>query len=259
MANMLKLSSMKDIGHLDMHYKRGVPKGHYSNPDIDQERLDDDRFNFAPTRYLKDTEGNLILDSEGRPIEQKMTDYIKSTIDRIMGGKTLRKDAVKMVSWVIDAPKTMAEEMKPEFFQETYNFLTERYGEKSGIGEDIVLSCYWHKSETSDHIHFAFMPIITRADGTKSFCAKEVVGRADLKSFHDDLENHMVDLGICKKGDLKNGRTQRDSSGRALSVRELKLRDKTRERESKDHNDNKSRWDVSSSRIDGNERRKGRW
>ncbi len=258
MANMRKASSMKDIGHLDMHYKRGVPKGHYSNPDINQERLDEDRQNFAPTRYQRDTKGNLILDSGGRPIEQKMTDYIKSTIDKIMDGKTLRKDAVKMISWVVDAPKNMSEEIKPRFFQATYDFLAKRYGDKSGLGEDVVLSCYWHKSETTDHIHFAFMPIIERPDGTKSFCAKEVVGRSELKSFHEDLEKHLVSLGICNKGDIKNGKTQRDSYGRALSVKELKMRDKKRERDTQTHSEKKSRWD-SNNLERTTDRKKGRW
>ena len=258
MASMIKTSRMQDIGHLDKHYKRGVPKGHYSNTNIDQDRLDEDRQNFAPKRYQKDADGNLIKDSEGRPLEQKMTDYIKETIDRIMEGKTLRKDAVKMVTWVIDAPKNMSEEMKPKFFQETYDFLSKRYGEISGMGEDVVLSCYWHRSETTDHVHFAFMPILERPDGTKSFCAREVVGRAELKSFHKDLENHMVAKGICQKGDILNGKTKRDSTGRALSVRELKMQDRNRERENKDHNEKQSRWEPTTTRTIEKER-KGRW
>ena len=259
MANMMKKSAFKDIGHLDMHYKRGVEKGHYSNLDIDQDRLDEDRHNFAPTRYQKDENGNFILDENGRRIEEKMTDYIKELIERVMDGKTLRKDAVKMVCWVVDAPKNMSEEMKPRFFQETYNFLTDRYGKKSGMGEDIVLSCYWHRSETSDHIHFAFAPIIDR-NGSKNFCAKEVVGREDLRTFHKDLEQHMIDLKICNKGDILTGSTIRDSNGRALSVRELKARDKVRERSEVAHADtNASRWQRSNENNRTIDRGNGRW
>ncbi len=256
MANMLKVSNMKDIGHLDMHYKRGVPKGHYSNPDINQDMLKDDRTNFGPARYQKDAEGKMILDKEGSPIERKITDYIKETIDRLYEGKTLRKDAVKMVSWVVDAPKNMNADLKPKFFQEAYNFLVDRYGSKSGLGENVVLSCYWHKSETTDHIHFAFMPILDR-NGIKTFCAKEVVGRADLKSFHDDLEKYMVDRGICKKGDIQNGHTLKDSNGRALSIRELKALGHTRER-SATHRE-PSRWDKTTDFNHNIERKTGRW
>ncbi len=219
MANMLKKSSMQDIGHLCAHYERSVEKGHYSNTDIDEDRISEDNINFAPTRYRTDESGNRI------PIKQ--TDYLKETIDDIMGDKKLRKDAVKMICWVVDAPKRFTDDMKPLFFQETYNFLVDRYGSKAGIGEDIVLSCYWHKSEKTDHIHFSFMPILDR-DGKKTFCAKEVVGREDLRTFHTDLEQYLIEKNICRKGDILNGKTIKDSYGRALSVRELKTRDRER-------------------------------
>ena len=73
MANMKKFSDIKDIGHLCAHYERSVSKGHYGNPDIDQNRLDEDRTNLAPDRG-------------------KQTAYIKSKIEEIMNGRTLRKD-----------------------------------------------------------------------------------------------------------------------------------------------------------------------
>lgn len=252
---MLKVSTMKDIGHLDMHYKRGVQKGHYGNPDIDQERLDDDKMNFAPIRYQKDNNGNYILDSNGNRIEQKMTDRIKEVMEKIetQSGRAIRRDAVKMVCWVVDAPKNMPEEMKPSFFQATYNFLSERYSSKAGM--NVSLSCYWHRSESTDHIHYAFMPLkLNEKTGQLSFCAKEVVGREDLKTFHKDLESKMIELGICKKGDILNGNTIRDSSGRALSVRELKAqRNRTISRDDKAN----SRWNNNTQYKQ--ERNTGRW
>lgn len=199
---MKKFSDMKDIGHLCSHYERSVAKGHYGNPDIDEERLEEDKTNLAPDRG-------------------KQTDYIKAKIEEIMDGRTLRKDAVRMCCWIVDAPANLPEEIKPAFFQATYNFLIDRYGTKSGMGEDVCISAYIHKSETTDHIHFAFLPVVER-NGQKSFCAKEAVGRDDLKTFHEDLARKMEEEGICKKSDILNGATQRDASGRALSVRELK-------------------------------------
>ena len=260
MANMIKVKDYKDIGHLGEHYKRGPDKGHYSNPDIDQERLDEDRTNFAPTRYKKDKDGNYILDDDGHRIEQKMTDYIKDTIKEVMGERTIRKDAVKMISWVVDAPRNMPDENKEQFFKDVYDFLTDRYGSKSGMGEDIVLSCYWHKSETTDHIHYAFMPIMKRPDGTRTFCAKECVGRDDLRTFHKDLEDYLVDVKhICKRGDILTGNTQRDSNGRALSIRELKARDHQRKRDDKSHSESASRWKQNNNRSRENARSESRW
>lgn len=209
MANVRKFSSMKDIGHLCAHYARTVQPGHYSNRDI-KENLTHNDYNLAPDRG-------------------KQTDYIKQKITEIQDGRTLRKDAVRMCCWVVDAPAAMPEDKKNDFFQAAYNFLVDRYGSISGLGEDIVISAYVHKDESTDHLHFAFLPIIDRS-GQKSFCAKEVVGKADLKTFHDDLGNYMEKHHICRAGDIKNGKTIRDSSGRALSVRELKNRSRIRER-----------------------------
>lgn len=210
MANMKKFSDMKDIGHLCAHYERSVAKGHYGNPDIDETKIADDHVNLAPDRG-------------------KQTAYIKTKIEEIMDGRTLRKDAVKMCCWIVDAPANLPEGRKIEFFKETYNFLVERYGAKSGMGEDVCISAYIHRSETTDHIHFAFLPVVER-DGQKAFCAKECVGRDDLATFHSDLGAALEKKGICKKTDILNGKTKRDSSGRALSVRELK-KNRTIERE----------------------------
>ena len=82
---------MRDIGHLCAHYERSVKSGHYSNPDIDKERLEEDHTNLAPDRG-------------------KQTSYIKAKIEEIMDGRTLRKDAVRMCCWVVDAPKGLPEE-----------------------------------------------------------------------------------------------------------------------------------------------------
>lgn len=199
---MRKFSDMKDIGHLCAHYERSVKSGHYGNPDIDQNKLQLDHTNLAPDRG-------------------KQTDYIKTQIKKIMDGKTVRKDAVKMCCWIVDVPERLPEGKKEVFFQSTYRFLVDRYGRKSGMGEDVVISAYIHKSETTDHIHFAFLPVVEKM-GKKRLCAKECVGREDLKSFHQDFALYMEQLGICKKNDILNGKTKRDASGRALSVKELK-------------------------------------
>ena len=77
MANMKKFSDMKDIGHLCAHYERSVQNDNYGNQDIDKSKLPLDHTNLAPDRG-------------------KQTDYIKAQIEKIMDGRTVRKDAVKM-------------------------------------------------------------------------------------------------------------------------------------------------------------------
>lgn len=230
MANMKKYSDMRDIGHLCAHYARSVAPGHYGNADIDQERLSEDRVNLAPAR------------------EGGQTAYIKRQIAEVMDGRTLRKDAVRMCCWVVDAPQNLPKEKEPEFFQAAYDFLTDRYGTKSGMGENCVISAYIHNSESTPHLHFAFLPVLER-DGQRSFCAKQVVDRADLTSFHKDLAAYMEQQGICSERDILTGKTQRDASGRALSVKELK---RNRQRERKRAED---RWTAENERnIE-----RGRW
>lgn len=220
---------MRDIGHLCAHYERSVVKGHYGNKDINEERLEEDKKNFAPDRG-------------------KQTSYIKAKIEEIMNGRKLRKDAVRMCCWVVDAPKGIPEEKKEAFFQTVYDFLIDRYGRKSGMGEDVCISAYIHNSETTSHIHFAFLPVLER-NGKKSFCAKEAVGREDLRTFHEDLARELEVHGICQKSDILNGKTQRDASGRALSVKQLKRRAMERDRKV-------DRW---TNQIDRTERKISRW
>lgn len=233
MANMRKFSDMRSIGHLCAHYERSVQPGHYGNQDIDQARLCEDGVNLAPDRG-------------------KQTDYIKQKIDEVMGKRTLRKDAVRMCCWIVDVPDTLPREREQEFFRAAYEFMTDRYGSKSGMGEDCVVSAYIHHSETTAHIHFAFLPVVERG-GEKTFCAKEAVGRSDLTTFHKDLAKYLEQRGICKERDIVNGKTQRDASGRALSVKEMKRnRQREREREQQRVND---RW----TRTDEPMRERGRW
>lgn len=235
MANMRKFSDMRAIGHLCAHYERSVALWHYSNGDIDQSRLSEDGVNLAPDRG-------------------KQTDYIKRKIVEVMDGRTLRKDAVRMCCWIVDAPSTLPPEREPEFFKAAYDFMVARYGGKSGMGEDCVISAYIHNSETTVHIHFAFLPVVERS-GVKTFCAKEVVGRSDLATFHKDLGRYLEERGICKERDILNGNTQRDTSGRALSVKEMKHnRQREREREQQRANDRWARADEPT-----RDRARGRW
>lgn len=221
----LKKFKKEALGHVCAHIERSVAPGHYGNPSIDQARLDEDLINLAPER-----EGGQIA-------------YIKQQVNEIMGVRTLRKDAVRMCCWVITVPKDLPKEKEPMFFQSAYNFLVDRYGAKSGMGEACVVSSYIHRSESTPHMHFAFLPVINR-NGEQTFCAKEVITRADLSTFHRDLADYMDTQGICKKSDILNGNTKRDETGRALSVKQLKR--------SED-----DRW--TRSRSNDRERERGRW
>ena len=222
--HLQKFREFTDIGHMTEHYSREKEAGHYSNPDIDQDRLDEDRTNYAPTRYKKDKDGNVVKDENNNPVPLKQTEYIKQKIAEVMGEKRLRKDAVRMCTWVVQVPRTLPPSKYEIFFAESYRFLVDRYSKKAGIpGEDICISCYRHRSETTQHLHFAFLPVLKRGD-KQSFCAKDLINRRELHDCQVELAKYLESKNICRVTDLLNGRTIRDSNGRAYSVKQLKMR-----------------------------------
>ena len=196
---------MNDCGHVCAHYERSVKKGHYSNKDIDENKIHLD-YNIGPERSIS------------------QTNYIRENLKKIAHAK--RKDLVVMATIVLDAPKNLPYEMHERFFELSYKFLIERYGTDNegtpllGKAEDICISCYRHQSEKTDHIHFAMLPINKTESGELRFQAREKFNREDLQTLHQDLDAYLKGNNI--RADIINGKTQRDAYGRALSVKELK-------------------------------------
>src|SRR5699024_704524 len=61
-----------------------------------------------------------------------------------------------MADWIVTLPEELngaPECSQKQFFEETYDFLSERYGEEN------VLAGVVHNDETTPHLHFAFMPV----------------------------------------------------------------------------------------------------
>ena len=123
-------------------------------------------------------------------------DFIHQRLSEVRVHK--RADVNVMCDWVITLPKEISCMRKdihltpnPEivsrlFFERTYEFLEKRYGEKN------VISAYVHRDETSDHMHFSFVPAVKdEKRGGEKLSAKEAVTRKDLKTFHTDLEKHL--------------------------------------------------------------------
>ena len=113
MANIQKYKR-SEVGHLCAHYERSA--SNYSNTDIDLTRTADN-YNLAPDHSMSQTA------------------YIKQALDNIHHAN--RKDLVVMATWIINVPTTLAPEFHKKFLQEAYNFLIDRYGTKSGLGENV--------------------------------------------------------------------------------------------------------------------------
>src|SRR5699024_12382269 len=73
-----------------------------------------------------------------------------------------------------------------QFFEETYDFLSERYGEEN------VLDGVVDNDETTPHMHFAFMPVMYDEKRERDkVSAKEVLNRNQIKSIHQDLDIYL--------------------------------------------------------------------
>ncbi|MDK0731006.1 MobV family relaxase [Clostridium perfringens] len=103
-----------------------------------------------------------------------------------------RKDVNVMCNWVVTLPKEIDDEYEERrFFQKTYDFLSEKYGEEN------VISAYVHKDETTPHIHFAFVPVVFDEKKSKyKISAKECIDRNELKSFHNDFQKYLDNYGF---------------------------------------------------------------
>lgn len=153
------------VGHLCAHYDRSAKR--ISNENIDPARTHEN-YNLGPAR------------------EMGQVDFINQRCGEVRCHN--RKDVNVMCSWVVTVPKNLSEQDTGRFFKESYGFLIARYG-----GEKNVISCHVHMDEITPHMHFAFVPVVAdQRRGGYKVSAKDAVNRGDLRTFHEDLEKHLV-------------------------------------------------------------------
>lgn len=127
---------------------------------------------------------NYNLAEKWQPLPQK--EFIDKRLSQVRVQK--RKDVNVMCSWVLTVPKSLKPKEYERFFKAGYRFMERRYG------RDNVISAYVHMDEPSvkPHMHFAFVPVLHDVEkGIDRLCAKKVVSRQDLKSFHNELEAYI--------------------------------------------------------------------
>jgi hypothetical protein len=146
-----------------------------------------ERENVDETR----THLNYCVGEEGK---ESWQDHIHDCIElHNSHGRNIRSDAVVAVSWVITCPKNFPQERQRAFFTACYLFLAERYG----LGH--LDRGYVHLDETQAHMH---TQIDAYNDKTGRLQARDLFTRADLKTFHSDLEAflcqelHMERVGV---------------------------------------------------------------
>ena len=187
MAHVEKYN-VAQVGHMLNHYGRQADdKVQRTNENINLERTHLN-YNLAPNRHMT----------------QKQ--YLDKRLQEITINKK-RANTVLMADWVVTLPQAIPNGREEEFFQNIYNYLTDKYGENNTI------SAFVHMDETTPHIHFCFIPVAPEHINAKGklvperLCAREVLNRKDLNRFHKDLEEYMEQAMQLSDCGLLNGAT----------------------------------------------------
>ena len=125
-----------------------------------------------------------------------------------------RADVKVMAGWILTALKDLPKSEMEKFFNVTYEFLSERYGEKNCV-QAVV-----HNDEGGQpHIHFLFIPAAAdKKHGGEKICANDVLNKAELRNFHSALQKYLLDYGV--QANILTGITKTQGGNR--TVRELK-------------------------------------
>lgn len=211
MAHLAKFRKA-GLGQLMAHLRRGTTKEsfdrNYSNEQIDVTKS---HLNYA----LIDRADTL---SDYQYIVQRSELY-----------NALKRDNVVMVGmWAVTLPEQMkdkSEEVQRRFFEETLDFMKQRYG------IDNIACAYVHMDETTPHMHVAVTPAFyDKKKGRNKYSFKEFFSRNEYGTFHKHLSAHLEKVFGYDTGVWNKDTTDRESN---KTIKELKQESARQEREIK--------------------------
>ncbi len=164
-----------------------------TNPDIDYEKTKDNDYLLHQDNYYK---------------------FIKDTVENLASKtKTIRKDAVLMCNFVITSDHekimSMSENERKDFFQDSFNFFSDRYGY-----ENIVYATV-HNDEYTPHLHLGVIPI-----KDEKLSAKNLFTRTELRNLQTDFHKQVGSRYGMERG-------VEGSEKKHLTELELKIQTKT--------------------------------
>ena len=175
----LKKNTRGSVKGLSIHFERKTDN--HSNEEIDVSRS-----------YLN------------QDLMQDNSDMISRFDERLENVYCMKREDVKALgTWVVTLPdelKNESQNNQNKFFEETKEFLDERYGKENAVCAVV------HYDETTPHLHYAFIPVtFDEKKQREKVSAKEVLNRKDLQSFHDDLDKQLKEkLPFYEKGILND-------------------------------------------------------
>ena len=174
MANVAKYNRAA-IGHMFNHYERRSG----DNVQRRNEKIDKTRTELNYDLHTGETaDGERTAPTLYERLEKRLSEVKHVDL-------STRADINLMCDWVVTLPQNVPPEKAREFFQHAYDFCCDRYGKEN------VLGAWVHMDETTPHMHFSFVPVVTDKDGSERLCAKQKVCRFDLQKFHPDLQNYV--------------------------------------------------------------------
>lgn len=172
------------VAHMKKHNSGSSCSGIYSH----NERLYDSLTN-------KDIDKNKsflnyeLINNNHRSYNEIIKDKIKELGYGQNGKKQLRKDAVKMCSWIItsdtDFFKNLSVEEEKRFFIESLNYFKDKFGQEN------IISATVHKDETTPHLHLNLMPILDN-----KFNCKTLFNKYRLKDIQKNLPLYLQNKGF---------------------------------------------------------------
>ena len=133
------------------------------------------------------------------------------------GNKALRKDATVLTSTIVTSDKeffdNMTFEKQKEFFQESYNFLKDLYGEKN------IVSAVIHFDESTPHMHLTAVPLTQ--DGRLS--AKNVIDRNTLRHIQKAIPELLNEKGFDIQRGIEGSNKNHEDTNEYKRKKELKM------------------------------------
>lgn len=237
----VKKYAIRAVGHLIAHYERRqvlnketgeMEYVKFGNRDIDTR--------WTPLNYriwppLQED----IAEVRDIFVSQKLQDYFDETnqdpeepamkrFRRIFRetSHAKRRDLACFCEWVMSLPDEIPCDRMEEFFDLCMCYCCMLYGAENIVGGWVHVD-----EDHRPHLHVAFVPVLTTTvtkDGetttTKRICAKELLNRKHLSSWHGDLTALcQKEMGIENPGIL-NGRTVKEGGNR--TVEQMKAHDR---------------------------------
>ncbi len=142
---------------------------------------------------------------------------IQQEIDeRYLGERAIRKDAVRLCSFVVTSDKAFFDGLDPQeekrFFEESVKFLQNRYGEKN------MMYAVVHKDEKTPHMHVGMVPITSEG----KLAAKQFFGKkTELQQLQDKFHEHVTKKGFDLERGVSSDRKHIEANRfKALTVKE---------------------------------------